>query len=121
MSIQERTPSPRKPEAHVQLKEPSRLEQSALAWQSWGDVVATASVSVHSSTSEQKKPLPQMPDVVHAHEYDPGVFVHVARGSQVCVPKVHSSTSLHVTPSPAKPGGQVHSNDPARSVHRVES
>ena len=43
--------------------------------------------------------------VLHAHVYEPILFVHSALVSHVVavVPTVHSSTSKHVWPSPAYP------------------
>jgi hypothetical protein len=37
---------------------------------------------------------------LHAHVNVPEVFVHVAFASQSFVPSAHSSTSVHVLPSP---------------------
>ncbi len=35
---------------------------------------------------------------LHAHVYDPTLFVHVASALQASAPVAHSSTSVHVTP-----------------------
>jgi len=39
---------------------------------------------------------------------DPGMLLQVAFALQLLAPVVHSFTSLHVTPSPLKPGLQAH-------------
>ena len=48
--------------------------------------------------------------------YAPAVFVQAARELQTCVPAVHSSMSVQLTPLPVYPGGQAHVNEPAVSV-----
>jgi len=97
------------------------LMQLASAWQSLGEAVGSADGSAHSSTSVQKKPLPQYPVRLHSQVYPsvpiaPTRLVHVASALHPCAPVLHSSMSLQVTPSPVKPGGHEHSHEPAVST-----
>ena len=69
----------------------------------------------HSSISAHVIPSPEYPEL-HAHVYDPTVFVHVAVIAQEfdCA---HSFTSAHVLPSPVKPVLHAHVYDPIVFVH----
>jgi hypothetical protein len=54
---------------------------------------------------------------LHAHVNPPTVFVHVAFAPQFAVPFVHSSSSVHVVPSPVYPALHTHARAPAAPEH----
>ena len=88
---------------------PSWLTQLALGWHMCGEVVGTAAVIEHSSTSVQYMPSPQKPGSLQVQLYEPprrasyapAVLVQFARVLQSCVPSAHSSMSVQLTPSPS--------------------
>ena len=90
---------------HSHVYAASVLMHCALGEHVWGLAVGSASVSEHSSTSAQKKPLPQYPALLHVHVYPSVVMAPIRLVQVACslhrwAPVAHSSMSVQVTPSP---------------------
>ena len=91
---------------HAHVYAPSLLWHSVFGEQVGRLAVGSGEVSVHSSTSAQKRPLPQYPAPLHVHVYPrvlmaPTRLVQVACSLHRWAPVAHSSMSVQVTPSPA--------------------
>ena len=92
---------------HSHVYAASVLKHCALGEHVWGLAVGSTSVSEHSSTFAQKKPLPEYPALLHVHVYPrvlmaPTRLVQVACSLHRWAPEArgaHSSMSVQVTPS----------------------